>query len=331
MSSLTPESKTVVYSCPFVPAEWIAAHGLRPRRLQPRATAGTPGAAGFDGMCPYARAFEQAVRRASDVAGVVVTTTCDQMRRIHEPMAERPGGRAHLMHVPTACDSAVAHGLYRDELLRLGGFLEALGGVSPSAEHLADVMLDYDERRSALRAARGRLAPRRYSEAIARFHRDGTFEAPVTAHRTGGIRLGIVGGPLLEDDLVLFDWIEQAGGCVALDATTTGERALPAPLNRRSLRGDPLGELAEMYFGAIPDAFRRPNALLYQWLKREIVRRDLRGLIFTYYVWCDTWHAEAQRMKEWAGIPLLALEADDSVYLEARTSARIQAFMEMLS
>ena len=28
--------KTIAYSSPFVPAEWIAAHGLRPQRLRLR-------------------------------------------------------------------------------------------------------------------------------------------------------------------------------------------------------------------------------------------------------------------------------------------------------
>jgi hypothetical protein len=74
----------------------------------------------------------------------------------------------------------------------------------------------------------------------------------------------------MKGDERVFDVIEQSGGRVVLDGTESGLRTLPAPLQRRRLRDDPLLELMDAYFGAIPDAFRRPDTALYQWLTREL-------------------------------------------------------------
>ncbi|MCL2641880.1 MAG: hypothetical protein FWD53_13600, partial [Phycisphaerales bacterium] len=48
---------TVAYSSPFVPAEWIVAHGFEPRRVVPRAS----GVAAVAGVCPFAHDFLMAV------------------------------------------------------------------------------------------------------------------------------------------------------------------------------------------------------------------------------------------------------------------------------
>jgi len=88
--------------------------------------------------------------------------------------------------------------------------------------------------------------------------------------------------------------------------------------------------LQEAYFGCIPDAFRRPNTLLYQWLKEKIEGRAIRGIVFFHYLWCDTWRVEAQRMKEWGQVPVLVLDADETETMCGRLSSRIQAFLEVL-
>ena len=88
--------------------------------------------------------------------------------------------------------------------------------------------------------------------------------------------------------------------------------------------------LVEAYFGMIPDAFRRPNNLLYQWLDREIANRGVRGIIFRSYVWCDIWNAEAQRTKEWSQVPLLAIVSYGSKETDGHIASRLEAFLEML-
>ena len=47
--------KTVLHTCPFVPPEWVAAHGLSPMRITPAAAVPRPGLTA--GVCPFAGAF----------------------------------------------------------------------------------------------------------------------------------------------------------------------------------------------------------------------------------------------------------------------------------
>jgi len=322
----------VAYSCPFVPAEWIAAHGLRPSRIVPGGERATRRAGSPEGVCPYAWAFAREACASDGADAVVVTTVCDQMRRTYEWIARDGEAPAFLMNVPTTWKTPSARTMYADELGRLGRFLVRLGGKAPSREKLACVMRDYDAERTAIRNARTRLGSRAFSEAIAAFHKDGTA-APTLSGRADtqrGVPLAVVGGPLLAIHRDLFDVVEQSGGIVALDATTTGERTLAAPFDLGALERDPFDGLVDAYFGAIPDAFRRPNSALYEWLGEKIGERGIRGIVFHYYAWCDTWHGEAARMKEWAQVPLLAVSSNAEEGIAGHAASRIEAFLEML-
>jgi len=295
----------IAYSNPFVPAEWIAAHGLRPRRVRLPAAGGDAAVEVVRGLCPYTRAFLDAVCRDTDMAGVVMTTTCDQMRHA-ATLAMRDAGRpVFLLNVPATWQTPAAGAMYLDEIERLGRFLVELGGNRPSPSQLADVMLQHEESRRCA--------------------------ADTVDNNGDGIPLALIGGPLLEDDEAIFEVIRRAGGRVALDGTEGGRRTLPARFDRGRLESDPLAELARAYFDAIVDPFRRPNDGLYRWLAGELPRCRVRGVILWRYVWCDLWHAEAYRLKQTCRVPVLDLDAcrDDNGSLE-RTAGRIEAFLEML-
>ena len=324
--------RTVVYSSPFGPAEWLAAHGLRPVRLRPGAGAPAESLGPIMGMYPYARAFVGEAASMPGVDGVVLTTTCDQMRRAAEWLALGGGPPVFLMNVPATWQTPAAARLYRDELQRLGRFLVGLGGAPPSRDRLAETLEAYDARRAALRGALGALGPRGASEAVARFDRGAApgDEAPAAPAAPHGVPLALVGGPLRRDDVRLFDAIERAGGLVVLDGTESGARTLPAPFDRRRLRDDPLLELVDAYFGAIPDIFRRPDTALHQWLGRELAASSARGIILWRNVWCDLWAASVVRLKETTGLPVLDLDVSGEDAGFGRTGDRIQAFMEML-
>ena len=144
------------------------------------------------------------------------------------------------------------------------------------------------------------------------------------------IPIALLGGPLCRDHFDLFDRVESLGGRIVLDATTTGERTLPAPIDRRELSRDPIQALATAYFGSIPDAFRRPNSMLYRWLRDSISEREIRGILFVHYPWCDTWHAEVRRMREWESLPQLKLVLDHETGLAGHSRSRIEAFLEIM-
>lgn len=354
----------VAYASPWVPAEWIAAHGLQPdwMRLAP---AGATAAGERRGVCPYASALVEAVASGVPSHGLVLATTCDQMRYAAAVLQREARLPVFLMNVPSTCDDA-ARELYCEELARLGSFLESLGGRRPSDEQLADVVFEYGRARAAVLDARQHLSARETAKAMLSLRRgeirrvracthanrekapgaSGSTQSTTTEPRacvqsthptrcggeTDGIRLALLGGPLAEDDFELLDLVESAGGRIVLDASEGGERTLPATPDVDLLREDPLAELARIYFDAIPDCFRRPNDALYGWLAGMLVGRQVRGILFRRYVWCDLWHAELARLRERSPVPVLELDVGNGDHGGlGRTTARVEAFLEMLA
>jgi len=320
--------KTIVYTCPYVPAEWIAAHGLHPSRVMPDSVGSVFSLAGREGVCPYVRGFIADVTKNDRAGAVVVTTVCDQMRRAFDIVTRKCELPAFLMNVPNTWQSPAAQELYADELRRLGHFLIRHGGKPPSNDALAAIMLEYDIARTSLLAAREHLSARKYAEKIAAFGRDGP-DAVIQGDRgslppIAGVPLAIIGGPLMKQEFRIFDTVAESGGRIVLDATETGERGMCAPLDAEGLREEPLDNLARAYFGGIADASRRPDSELYDWFEEKLTERAVQGIIFRRYVWCDMWHAQLRRLK---------LDIDtggDFESEENRTAGRIGAFLEML-
>ncbi|MCY3023738.1 MAG: 2-hydroxyacyl-CoA dehydratase family protein [Planctomycetota bacterium] len=289
----------ILYSSPFIPAEWIAAHGFQPYRLFPASHAGAFPSGTNEGLCPYAKAFveEAAVTQSSGPsamgAAVIFATTCDQMRRASE-------------------------------------------GTPPAPEQLAAVMRAYDDARAALRDARPAMRARAAAEALVALHQEGP--ATSVPRRDGaapaardGPRLALLGGPVFRDHYNLYDELEAAGVRVVLDATETGERTLPALFERARLQRDPFGELARAYFEHIPDVFRRPNTLLYEWLDRELAARGVQGILLLRCVWCDLWHAEAPRVKERFHLPVAEMDPSGTAAVGPGKESRLQALLEIFT
>ena len=327
--------KTIIYTCPYVPAEWIAAHGLRPSRVIPDSVGSVFSLAGREGVCPYVRGFIAEVTKSDREDAVVMTTVCDQMRRAFDIVTRKCELPAFLMNVPNTWQSPAAKELYTDELRRLGRFLVRHGGKSPSNDALAAIMLEYDIARKSVLAERENLSARKYAERIAAFGRGGP-DAVISGDKeslepVAGVPLAIIGGPLMKQEFRIFDIVAESGGRIVLDASETGERGMCAPLDAEGLREDPLSELARSYFGGIADASRRPDSELYDWFERELLARDVRGIIFRRYVWCDMWHAQLGRLKDVIDLPVLDIDtAGDFEGEENRTAGRIDAFLEML-
>ena len=302
---------TIVYSNPYVPAEWIAAHGLEPLRLIPRRNGASGGPiAPLQGTCPFMRLFVNAAAAAPDAAGIVLTTVCDQMRHAKDILDLRVKTPSFLLNVPPLWQTASAHALYLSELKRMGRFLESVGGRAPSPARLIEVMNEYDQLRA-------------YRDPAPTTRRPPEDRGPPTKH------IALLGGPLTWDDQDLLGIVTDCGGTIVLDGTEGGERTQPARFDRRRLKDNPLEELASAYY-SFPDVFLRPNSELFKWLKHHVASRGVRGVILTRQIWCDKWHAEAHRLREWLDVPLLDLDLDGEP-CDARTQTRIQAFMESIT
>ena len=326
----TRAMKRIVYSCPYVPMELIATCGLAPSRVVVDSVGTEADEQTREGMCGFMRGVVTEVV-AADAAGVVLTTVCDQMRRGCELVAAETSTPVFLMNVPSTWQSVAAQQLYTSELRRLGRFLVSVGGQRVTSGRLRDIMLEYDVRRSVLRGALGGLGAREAAEAIMGFNQSGGVygvKETVDARRHG-VPVALLGGPMTAQGLGILDVLVAAGATVALDGTETGERTLPRKFDRRRVQDDPLCELATAYFGSIPDAFKRPNSELYQWLKREVSERNIRGVVLVRHLWCDIWHAEKQRLREWLEIPLVEIDVGGQ-YAAGRIATRVQALVEAI-
>ena len=131
---MKPSDRSIYYTCPFVPPEWIAAHGMSPHRVFPPGS--PPGApiGNLTGLCPFARAFGNYAAALEDAAAVIVTTACDQMRRTADLIAASTDTPLFVMDVPHTWQESAAVKLYVSELRRLGRFLVSLGGTAPSED-----------------------------------------------------------------------------------------------------------------------------------------------------------------------------------------------------
>ncbi len=335
----------VAYTSFFVPPEWIAAHGPQPGRVIPYGPSEAGCGACVEGMCPYAQAIADDLERRG-AGAVVFAPSCDQGRRLAEWVEERTKGlRAFLFHVPRVMGSLAARRYFRSEIERLGRWLVRIGGREPGKDHLVSVMGRFDGARARLRAAAAArragsraMTARDWSEAAARFHRNGEPDslaglALAAVGRMGSTeavhpRIAVIGGPLFLTDLKLFDWIEEGGATVVIDASEHGERTLPVAFDPDGLREDPVGELVRVYFDEVADVSRKPNDGLFGWARRAVAEQGIAGIILRHHVWCDQWLAEAPRLAEATGVPLLVVDSargDDT-----RTRTRVEAFIEML-
>ena len=132
----------------------------------------------------------------------------------------------------------------------------------------------------------------------------------------------------MSEDAVWLDLIAQSGGRIVLDCTQPADPVF----DRRALTNEPFAALADGCFDAIQDIFQRPNSGFYRSLEAALRRTPVKGLIVRRYLWCDLWHAEVYRLKQWAPVPVLDLEISGRpVENRHRLATRIESFMEMLS
>ena len=273
----------------------------------------------------------------TEAAGIVAAATCDQMRRAAELMERRGRLPVFLLNVPATRQNPAAKQWHREELRRLGRFFERLGGKPPAAAELADVMRRYDAARCAVRAAREGLSGRRFAEAVAALR--GDLPRPVAAAGLTASRRPDAhsvwrwsAGRCLAPDWEIFDAVEKMGGPLrARRHAKAASGRCPAASIRSGRSDDPLGELADAYFGRSPTFFSGPTTTLHRWLARELAARRVQGIVVHRCVWCDLWRAETARIRQSCSLPLLELTAVGEEGAAAGGDAgRLESLLEIL-
>ncbi|MBX7256249.1 MAG: 2-hydroxyacyl-CoA dehydratase family protein [Candidatus Hydrogenedentes bacterium] len=299
----------IAYVSPFIPREWVAAHGCTPIRVTARAARGTT----FDGqgVCYFCHSLAESMMQVEEAAAVVMATTCDQMRRMAERLSTELSKPVFLMNVPATWRTETARTIYRDELRRLGDFLVELGGRRPSVDEFVAAANACGQRADDLLYSRG-----------------GNFNSAES--RGDSIPILLLGSPDLREHEELVECIRQAGGHVEVDGREGVERTYPLSIDKVLAEQDPIEAMVDAYFDQIPGAFRRPNDALYTWVEQVVKTRGICGAIVGHYVSCDPWHAESHRLKERLDIPCLVLDYDECPDISERAKGRIHAFMETL-
>ncbi len=318
----------VFLTTPWIPPEWIRAHGLQPRGIASVENLQRGSRPLSAGVCSFADAAVQFAETREDCA-VIFSSSCDQLRRGFDAAVPRANRRAFLFNLPATWQSAAAVRLFRSELQRLGQFLLSLGGAAPSPDVLRREMLRSGATRKRLLDAAPVSSSRGFAQAAAQFHWDGSFAPPPPA-APDAIPLALVGGPFPAPDWKWLDELEAAGGRVSLNATETGERSLPPPSDLEKTSTPPFDALVRACCENMVDVFQRPNTRLYSWLEPRLLSRRVRGIVLWHYTACDLWRAEAQTLRESFGLPLLLLEAGVEPGTAPRDLNRLQAFMETL-
>ncbi len=332
--------KTVAYSCPYVPAEWIAAHNLRPYLVVPTAAqaisvAADNSAASLAGACPFARAAATEALVSSQIDAYVCTSICDQRRRETELAGRRSEKPVFMMHVPATWQRESSAKLYESELERLGRFLKKLGGRAPEASRLADSLCQYDMARAKLSVAGANLPASDVTKRLWKLYQDGpqTLDFPDEVERSpkkNGVPLAVVGGPLMREALAILDALENGGARVAVNFTENGADFGPAKFNRRYVHGRPMRELVRAYFDHICHPFKRPNDGFYHRLSELVANRGVRGILFVRYVWCDIWHAELAVIKARLSVPVVDVDFGGDDSWAARVRSRVEALLEIV-
>ena len=316
----------VAYSCSFVPCELIAAYGCAPQRVLP---SGADQAQGLrEGVCPFVASLTQTLAHDDAIDAVILTTLCDQMRRGADLLAMDFDRPVFMMHVPTTWQTIEAQSFYLDELIRLGLFLQDLSERMPDQQYLTETIQSFDKIRSDLLSRRESLSARAFVEAVVGFPNAEPTDSPPP---DSAVPIAVVGGELIAEDLAILDRLESAGARIALNATDFGERCLPDSPDAEALIDNPLAELARMYFGSLPHAFRRPNTMMVDYLERMLAERECRGVVYRRTPWCDTWNAEIHRLREQTALPVLELDFCGEGDSDSRTTGRIEAFLETLA
>jgi len=319
----------VLCTSPWIPPEWIAAHGLTARGMWTGLD--NPATVLPEGICAIAQGMADFAKTPS-APPMILSTACDQMRRAADALIGASSPRVFLFNIPATWQSTAARRLFHSELERLGKFLVSLGGHTPDEDELSAAIDRFEARRERVRAILQQDPFRRGAEALAHYFADAEFADVVPSPvRVSGVPLAIVGGPLLAGHWTLFETIERAGGRVVLNAAEPGERCLPPPLPSPTCPTPPFVALADHYFSSIVDVFSRPNSRLYDWLAVRLQDTGARGIILWTQIGCDLWRAEGATLREEFGLPVLVVEAQGFKSGGARDLNRLSAFVESLA
>lgn len=348
------DKPVIGYLCSYVPEELIAAAGARPVRLgrggdNRWATSGNRYLG--ESTCPFARSCIGYQAGGADpyfasLDGIIITHTCDAMRRLADVWKAYFSIPVHELGLPRVI-SRDGFAFFRQEVGQLQAVLESWTSQKITAEKLRETIAFYNQVRQEMAAfyhvqqqgmvIRGsRLA--KVLEAYWLLDKTVLFPllAPLRetlqepAGEKGFSRLLLTGSIVAAGDELLLELIEECGGNVALDNTCRGFRSFQGLVQEKE---DQLEALAERYYWHSPCARGRESATRIAHLQDLTERLAIQGIVSHSLKFCDSYGIEAHLLQKRfkRTIPVLLLDRDYTVSDMERLRTRLEAFNEVIT
>jgi benzoyl-CoA reductase/2-hydroxyglutaryl-CoA dehydratase subunit BcrC/BadD/HgdB len=343
--------KKIGYFYADFPREIIYAFGWTPVQLLPTG----PTVAGSEAFLPrnFCTLTKSLLALSLDgqgpcLDGVVFTSNCDAQRRLYDVWREYlPVQALAFLDVPRLRTPAA-----RERFARLLGDLVAAWeerfGQRLSPEALAQAIQVYNHQRRLwqevqARWLEGRMATRRYYD----LRRLCLTNDPVWANERlaealegareretmplSGPRVLLLGSLAVNEELVGL--VEEDGGRIVGEDSAVGElRAVVGVAPGSDVR-EMLHAIATAYLARPPAPRQRDLGGRLAWVKGLADSRQARGVICSYYKFCDLYLSEFPPLREalaTAGYPVLLIEDEGESGLSGQVRTRVQAFLEML-
>lgn len=346
--------KIIGYTCSYMPEEVILAAGAHPLRLfgtKQHISLADSHLQSY--CCSVVRGIleEGLSRRAEDLDGMVFPHTCDAMQRLSDIWRMNIPFGFHLdVTWPSKLDTESARDYLKDVLKKfrddLGGKLnveisdDALqkatattNAIRQSVREIYDLrnrfpqLMPGDDLYHIIRASM--IMDRDRFATLVAETAEGLKERAAGAGPASVKRILLAGGMCNQPDV--YAMIEDAGGGIIWDDFCTGARYFDATIDAG---GDPLSRIAERLLNRVVCPAKHADL---DGRAKHIIRlaqeKDAQGVIFLLFKFCDSHAFDAPYLKahlEKAGVPLMAVEIDDTLPAGGQLKTRLEAFLEML-
>lgn len=339
------------YFCIYTPPELVEACGGAPVRIIGDVNHGheTYGRRFIQrDSCSFCKASIGALIKNENFSCIVSGTSCDQMRRLHEVIAERAGIPTFLFSNPRTYGKDSTEELFHHEILWIIDELTALTGETFSE----DLLLERVKKWNALRAflhkihnARKDVFPPLSGKEM--FHLISTafylgpdrflpkipeIEDFITQHKKvylfEPLRILYAGSIVTPNDDFILNLIEDNGKAVIVsDIVCSGVRWF---YNLIEENGNVLKNLCSAYHFKTACPHRRPNEPLFTFTESQINDWEPHGILYRTLKFCHPWSFEIKTFKNRFHMPLLHLDTDYSHSNIGQLRTRILAFLEMI-
>jgi benzoyl-CoA reductase/2-hydroxyglutaryl-CoA dehydratase subunit BcrC/BadD/HgdB len=339
------------YLCNYTPPEIVEACGGVPVRIMQNIHHETENIGKRyiqRDSCSYCKAVLGSLLEHPNVSCIVSGTTCDQMRRTNEYIAEKSHIPVFLFANPRTYNKPSAEFLFKRELKWVIAELTALTGTIFSEGRLIERIKQWNAvrrflhhihslRKSASPPITGWemfrlidtaffLGPEQFLPYSRKIEECITSRTAVNSEKP--LRILFAGSIVSPDDEYIFNLIEGENSAVVVtDIVCTGVRWFYTLAKEDE---DGINAIYSSYHRETVCPHRRPNEPLFAFTESQIQGWKPDGIIYRTHTFCHPWAFETQTFKKRFPIPLLHFDTDYSHSNINQIRTRIRAFFEMI-